>query len=130
MRQLAGDFPGAAQALEEALGIFRDIGNPGGEVEALNEMGTLHRVRGALNLAVASHQHALDLARQIGSPWDEAHVLAGLGRCALAAGQVGNAEARLQQAREIFQRLGAAEASDLAAELDALSEPGPTPQRS
>jgi tetratricopeptide (TPR) repeat protein len=125
VRLLTGDFPAAARALEEALGLYRDLGDRGGEAEALNEAGSLHRVRGDLSAARTCHRQALNLAREFGSSWDEAHALAGLGRCALAAGRAADAEASLRQAREIFQRTGAAEASGIAAELDALTKAGP-----
>jgi tetratricopeptide (TPR) repeat protein len=125
VRLLTGDFPGAARVLEEALGLYRDLGDRGGEAEALNEAGSLHRVRGDLSVARTCHRQALDLAREFGSSWDEAHALAGLGRCALAAGRAADAEASLRQAREIFQRTGAAEASGVSAELDALTKAGP-----
>ena len=121
VRQLTGDYPAAAQVLEQALGIYRDIGDQGGEATALNERGTLHRVSGDLAQAEGCHQQALELARAIASSRDEAHALAGLGRCALAAGHATQAEVLLRQALEIFQRLGAAEAPDLLAELDALT---------
>jgi tetratricopeptide (TPR) repeat protein/transcriptional regulator with XRE-family HTH domain len=120
VRRLTGDYPAAAQALEQALDIYRDLGDRGGEAEALNERGTLRRVSGDLAQAERCHRQALDLARAIASSWDEAHALAGLGRCALAAGHATQAEVLLRQALEIFQRLGAAEAPDLLAELDAL----------
>ncbi len=94
----------------------------GGESEALNEAGTLHRACGDLRRAVSCHQQALDLARQIGSSWDEAQALAGLGRCALAAGHTAKAEHRLRQALEIFRRTGAAEAAEVSAELEALTD--------
>jgi tetratricopeptide (TPR) repeat protein/transcriptional regulator with XRE-family HTH domain len=125
VRRLGGDLRGAAAAVEEALGIFRNIGNRPGEVEALNEAGTLTRVYGDLGRAGACHQQALDLARQIGSAWDEAHALAGLGRCALAADHATQAKDLLRQALEIFQRIGAAEAVEVSAELDALTEAEP-----
>ena len=125
MRRLTGDYPAAAQALEEALGIYRDLGDRGGEAEALNERGTLHRVSGDLAQAEGCHQHALELARAIASSWDEAHALAGLGRCALAAGHAAQAETLLRQALEIFQRIGAAETPGLLAELDALTGRAP-----
>ena len=128
VRQLTGDYPAAAQALELALGIYRDLGDRGGEAEALNERGTLHRVSGELAQAEGCHQQALDLARAIASSWDEAHALAGLGRCALAAGRTAEAEDRLRQALEIFQRIGAAECSDLSAELKAITDEQPTAQ--
>lgn len=120
-----GNFPAAAQALEDALDIYRDLGDRGGMAETLNEAGTLHLARDDLDLAGQYHQRALNLAREIYSPWDEATALAGLGRCALAAGLTTDAIAGLQQAREIFHRIGAVEASDVAAELDALNESGP-----
>jgi len=118
--RLTGDYPAAALALDEALAIFRDIGERGGTAVALNERGALHRVSGELTLAQDRHQESLDLSREIGSFWDEAHALAGLGRCALAAGQAGQAGTLLRQALEIFGQIGAAEAADLSAELDAL----------
>ena len=125
VRHLTGDYPAAAQALEQALGIYRDIGDRGGEAAALNKRGALHRVSGDLAQAEGCHQQALELAREIASSWDEAHALAGLGRCALAAGHATQAGVLLRRALEIFQRIGAADAPDLLAELDALTGPPP-----
>ena len=42
-RRLAGDYPGAAQALEQALGIYRDLGNRLGQANALNYLGNVRR---------------------------------------------------------------------------------------
>jgi len=125
VRRMTGDYPGAAEALEEALAISRDIGDRGGEAETLNETGTLHRLRGDLGQAAEYHRQALALAREITSPQDEAHALAGLGRCALADGRIADAIAGLRQARDIFQRISAAEAADVAAELDSIPATGP-----
>jgi tetratricopeptide (TPR) repeat protein len=124
-RRVAGDYRSAADALEEALSIYRDIGNRGGEAETLNEIGTLHRVCGDWGKAEVHHRQALDLARQIDGSWDEAQALAGLGRCALAIGRIADTRAGLRQALEIFQEMGAAEAAEVAAELDALAETEP-----
>ena len=125
VRRRMGDYPAAAQAQEQALDIYRDLGDRGGEAEALNERGTLHRVSGDLAQARECHQQALELARAIASSWDEAHALAGMGRCAMADGHATQAEVLLRHALEIFQRIGAAEAPDLLAELDALTGPPP-----
>jgi len=125
LRRTTGDYPAAAQYQEQALAILRDLGNRGGQGEALNETGTLHRISGDLAQAERCHQQALELARAIASSWDEAHALAGLGRCALAAGHATQAEVLLRQALEIFQRIGAPDAPDLLAELDALTSPPP-----
>jgi len=125
VRRQTGDYLPAVRALEQALAIYRDLGRRGGEAEALNAIGTLHRVSGDLAQAEGYHQQALDLARAIANSWDEAHALVGLGRCALAASHATKAAALLHQALEIFNRIGAAEAPDLRAELDALTGPPP-----
>jgi tetratricopeptide (TPR) repeat protein/transcriptional regulator with XRE-family HTH domain len=121
VRRLTGDYPAAAEILGQALGIFRDLGQRSGAGQTLNETGTLHRVRGELALAEECHRKALELACAIASSADEARALAGLGRCALAACQDAQARILFRQALEIFQRIGAAETSDLLAELDALA---------
>jgi tetratricopeptide (TPR) repeat protein/transcriptional regulator with XRE-family HTH domain len=128
VRRLTGDYPGADRDLQEALDISRQIGSPDTEVTALNESGTLSRIRGDLGQACASHRQALDLACQLGIPLEEAHALAGLGRCARAAGRTAEAEVRLRESLAIMQRIGAAEAADVSAELDALpGTPDPAP---
>jgi tetratricopeptide (TPR) repeat protein len=126
LRRQTGDYGGAAEALEAALVICRDLGDRGGTAETLNELGTLHRVRSDLDQAGACHRQALDLAREIDSSWDEACALAGLGRCGLAAGRTADAVVGLRQALEIFEQTGAAEAADVAAELDTLTKARPT----
>jgi tetratricopeptide (TPR) repeat protein len=125
VRRATGEYPAATQDLEQALGILRDLGHRGGEVQALNERGTLHRVTGDLAQAEGCHRQALGLTRQIGSSWDEAHALAGVGRCALAAGHATQAAVLPRLALEIFQRIGAAEVGDASRELYALTEAGP-----
>jgi tetratricopeptide (TPR) repeat protein len=115
-----GDFPAAAQALEQALGMLRELGDRHGATEVLNELGTLHRLSGQLAAARESHREALAAARDTDNPWNEAHALAGLGRRAVAAGDAAQAETLLRQALDIFQRIGAAEAAEVAAELAAL----------
>jgi tetratricopeptide (TPR) repeat protein/transcriptional regulator with XRE-family HTH domain len=126
IRQLTGDSPGAARDLQEALDISRQIGNPDAEVMALNESGTLTRIRGDLGGACSSHKQALHLARELGIALEEAHALAGLGRCARAADRTAEAEDLLREALAILRRIGAAEAADVSAELDALpSAPDP-----
>jgi len=101
---LTGDYRAASQALEQALGIYRDLGNQ-----------------------LGCHRKALELARATASSPDEARALAGLGRCALAAGQDAQARILLRQALETFQQIGTAEAPRLLAELGALTGPQPAP---
>lgn len=124
-RRTTGDYPGAAQALEQALHIFRDIGGRFAEAAVLIETGALYAVRGELAEAERCYVQALELARNMFSLRDEARALAGLGRCAIANGHTAQAEALLRQALEVFQRIGAAEARELLAEVNALPDPRP-----
>jgi tetratricopeptide (TPR) repeat protein len=123
VRRVTGDYRGAAEALEEALDISRDITHRHGEAEILNETGALYRVRGDPTRAAEYHRQALTLSREIASPRDEACALAALGRCALALGRTSDAAEHLRQARDIFHQIGAAEAADVAAELGTLAGP-------
>ncbi len=117
VHRVAGDYGEATVALGQALVIYRDLGDRGGEVEVLNETGTLALAQGDVRQAVGYHRQALGVAHAISVSWDEACALAGLGRCALAEGHADEGRDLLRQAQEIFQRIGAAEATDLAAEL-------------
>lgn len=121
VRRLTGDHSGAAAALDQALVIYRDIGDQQGEAETLNDRATQHRISGDLAQAEENYRQALALARAIDSSRDEAHALAGLGRCATASGNNERAEDLLRQAHRIFHRIGAAETTDILAELDTLA---------
>jgi tetratricopeptide (TPR) repeat protein/transcriptional regulator with XRE-family HTH domain len=120
VRRLTRDYPEAAEDLALSLSIYRDLDDRGGEIEVLNETGTLHQIRGALSQARECHRQALGMARELNSSRDEANALAGLARCALAADLAAEAETALEEALGIFERIGATEAADVAAELDAV----------
>ena len=46
MRYLTGDYPGAAGVLEQALAIYRDLGDRLGQANALNELGIVRQLTG------------------------------------------------------------------------------------
>jgi len=119
----AGDIPAASAALGEALAIYDELGNCSGKAAALNEMGALQRLCGAVGEAESLHRHALDLAILEQSAWDEAHARAGVARCALAEGRRQDAAGQLHHALAIFERVGADQtsgAAEISAELAAL----------
>lgn len=117
----AGDLPAAAATLHEALTLYQDIRNRSGEAMVLNELGAVHRLTGDVDRAIAAHQDALDLATRIPSPWDQAQSLAGFARCALARDRRHEGTAQLRQALDILRRISAGEATEIAAELAALT---------
>ena len=122
-----GDYPGAARALEEALGLYRDLGDRGGEVEALNKHR--HAAQGrAVTCARPGH------ATSRPSTWPARSAAPGMRptRWPAWAGarwppaNIAEAADRLRPALEIFQRIGAAEAAEVSAELKALTDARPT----
>jgi tetratricopeptide (TPR) repeat protein len=115
-----GDLSGAATALHEALHLNREIHNRSGEAWVLNELGAVHRLSGDVDRALTAHREALAVADQVPSPYDRALSLAGLGRCALSRGHRHEGAAQLRTALGIFRRIGAAEATELAAEVAGL----------
>jgi Tfp pilus assembly protein PilF len=77
--------------------------------------------------AVGGWPSTLDLALQVGRRGDQAHALVGLGLCALAADGTAKAADMFRRALEIFQQTGAAEATEVPAELQALTDTLPAP---
>ena len=68
MRRLTRGLPGAARDLQEAVGIFRGVGDRPLLAEALTRLGAVRRVTGDYPGAARDLQEALDISRQIGSP--------------------------------------------------------------
>jgi DNA-binding SARP family transcriptional activator/tetratricopeptide (TPR) repeat protein len=118
VRQRTGDYPDAGRLLQKALDTYRDIGHRSGEAEALNETGMLRLAQGDTQQARASYLRALELTRAIGGKLEEARALEGIGKCAATPPAAGPPHEALRQALEIYRRIGAAEATRLAAELD------------
>jgi tetratricopeptide (TPR) repeat protein len=123
IRLSTGDYQEASQSLQDALDAYRRLGDRSGEAEVLSELGAMYRLTGNLDEARKHHMRAVRLAQEINSHWDEAYAWAGVGRCDVAAGSVADAVEHLGTALAIFQRIGAAEAAEVAAELDAAGAP-------
>ena len=63
MRRLTGDYPAAAWDLEEALGIYRDLGDHPGQTMALNNLGLIRRGTGDFAAAARDLEEALNISR-------------------------------------------------------------------
>jgi tetratricopeptide (TPR) repeat protein len=119
VERMTGALSASGSTLERALNIVEKLGHRQAIAEVLNNLGALQLASGEPQHALARHQRALGLARSVHSPQNEARALEGIGRCAAAAGQAAAAATSLAGALEIYQRIGAYEATTLAAELDA-----------
>jgi len=107
VQQETGDYPAAAAGRQQALALFRDLGNLLGQAEALNRLGELSSRTSATGQARKHHTQALAIARDLSAPPAEARALEGIGHSHLYDGNPGEAAARLRQALAIYQRVGA-----------------------
>ena len=72
---MTGDYPAAAQALEQALGIYRDLGDRLGQAGALSYLGVVRRVTGDYRAAARAVEQALGIYRDLGDRLGEASAL-------------------------------------------------------
>ena len=105
-RQLAGDYPGAARDLQEALGICRDLGDRPGEALALTSLGNTQRMAGDYPGAARDLQEALGICRDLGDRPGQALALNYLGIVRLSTGESAGAARDLQEALGICRDLG------------------------
>ena len=72
MRRLTGDYPGAAEALQAALGIYRDLGDRLGQAIALIDLGAVRWLTGDYPGAAGALEAALGICRDLGDRLGEA----------------------------------------------------------
>jgi LuxR family transcriptional regulator, maltose regulon positive regulatory protein len=106
VRRLTGEHPAAAQALEQALGIFRDLGHRLGQASALTDLGMVRRLTGDYPAAAQAFEQALAIYRDLGDRLGQAGALGSLGLARLSMGEYPAAVHALEQALGIFGDLG------------------------
>ncbi len=107
VRCLTGDYPAAEASHEQALRLYRDLGQRREQAEVLNSLGELSSRCAVGQQTCHYYNQALAIAREVGAPLEEARDLEGLGRCHLQEGHTREGRAHLQQALTIYQRIGA-----------------------
>jgi tetratricopeptide (TPR) repeat protein len=107
---LACDFLGdpgqAVRHFEEALVMFRELGDQQGVTMILNNLGMVTRARGDYGAAVDLFQEALTIAREIGDRHFEMEYLDNLGGARVGLGEYSAAEADLWQAIHMAETSG------------------------
>jgi len=106
VRQRTGDYPGAAQALEEALGLSRDLGDRAGQANALTNLGLVRQLTGDYPGAVQALEEALGLSGDLGDRLGQATALCWLGSVRQLTGDYPGAARDLEEALGIHQDLG------------------------
>ncbi|MCL1466340.1 CHAT domain-containing protein [Argonema galeatum] len=105
-------FRAALQSWQQALTIYREIGDRQGEANSLGNLGNAYDSLGQYQVAIDYHQQSLAIEREIGSRQGEANSLGSLGLAYQSLGQYQVAIDYHQQylaiAREIGSRQGEA----------------------
>ena len=120
VQQLTGDYPAAAAGYERALALFRSVGSPFDEADALCELGVVQRLTGDHATAAASQRQALDLFRRLGDRLGQAWALDELGLVQQLTGDYPAAAGSAAEAAAFFRDLGSRQG--LAMALNSLGE--------
>jgi class 3 adenylate cyclase/tetratricopeptide (TPR) repeat protein len=105
-RLTTGDYPGAAQVLEQALGIYRDLGDRLGQANALSDLGIVRGLTDDYPAAAQAQKQALRIYRDLGDRLGQANALSYLGAVRLVTGDYPAAAQVLEQALGIYRDLG------------------------
>ena len=105
-RYLTSDNAGAAEALEEALGIYRDLRNRLGQANALDNLGLLRRLTGDYRGAAEALEEALGIYPDLGDSLGQANALNHLGALRRETGAYQGAAEALEEALGIYRGLG------------------------
>ena len=106
MRRLTDDYPAAAQALKQALDIYRDLGDRLGQANALHDLGVVQSMTGEYPAAAQAQEQALGLYRDLGDRLGQANVLRELGAVRRLTGDYPAAAQAHEQALDIYHDIG------------------------
>jgi tetratricopeptide (TPR) repeat protein len=118
---LLGDHQQALDPCEQALALYRDLGDQMGEAGALDSLGHAHQHLGCHRQAIECYRQALDSFRTIGHRYKEADTLTRLGDTHHAAGDLDAARDAWEQAQAIFEDLQHPDAEQIRHKLKALA---------
>jgi predicted ATPase/transcriptional regulator with XRE-family HTH domain len=107
-----GDIERFAIVLEEALGLYRELGDRNGIAQVLNGLGLVARQQEQYERATASYEESARVSRDLGDQERLGIALGNLGGLALDQGDLAQGKERLEEALAIFHVLG--DQSDIA----------------
>jgi tetratricopeptide (TPR) repeat protein len=114
---------------QEALSIFRALGDLVGQGMVLGNLAELQRVSGQPDQAVATFSEALSFIREAGDRTAEAEALWNLGYALHALGEPDQARSRWEQAVSLLQEMRTLTAAEGQAILSAPIPEMPAPLR-
>ncbi|MEY9895170.1 tetratricopeptide (TPR) repeat protein/DNA-binding SARP family transcriptional activator [Catenulispora sp. MAP5-51] len=106
VRRITGGYAQAAEALEPALRIYRQLGDRFGEAVMLVELGEVRYLTGDYPGAAELQEPALEIFQALGSRLGEAAALNGLGRGRYMTGDFPGAADAQERALRIYRQAG------------------------
>ncbi len=106
VRQLTGDYPGAARDQEQALTLYRDLGDRLGQANALTRRGEVRLLSGDFSGAARNLEQALATYRDLGNGLGQATALVCLGDVRQVTGDYPGAARDQEQALTLYRDLG------------------------
>jgi tetratricopeptide (TPR) repeat protein len=106
MRQFAGDYPGATEALREAFDIYQELGDQLGQAETLSNLGLVCWLACDYSGAAQALEQALSICRDFGDLQGQANALLDLGATRIVTGNTAAAVQDIGQALKIYRDLG------------------------
>jgi tetratricopeptide (TPR) repeat protein len=106
----------AVKRFEQALALYRRIGDVAGEANCIRHLGDIASVRSEHETAVKRFEEALALYRRIGNVVGEANCIISLGNIASVRFQHEAAVKRFEEALALYRRIG-----DVAGEANCIS---------
>ena len=105
--------------MQEALSLYRDVGDRRGEAKVHNNLGPIHLSNGYHRDALDAYQKSLQIFREIGGPQNEAILHHNIGSVHRYKGSYSEALAACRQALTIYRDIG-----DLPGEAEVLNDIG------
>jgi tetratricopeptide (TPR) repeat protein len=106
VKQMEGDYPGAFRTIDDALELWRTIGDEHGLATALRARGRTSMFTGDMVWADADCREALAVYRRLDDRRGEAWAIQNLATIAFFRGQTDQADEFLQEAGALFDDLG------------------------
>ncbi len=106
VQQFRKEMDAALKSYEQALQLFRQVGDKLGEANVLQAIGDVQQFRKEMDAALKSYEQALQLFRQVGAKLGEANVYLSLGDVKKNDHEYESAMVDFQNALETYQAIG------------------------
>lgn len=113
-QHILGAQQGVIEQIQQALSLYRSMGDEHGQATAYNLLGTIHSRRGSFNEAIEYHNQSLEIRRRIGDKDGESGSLNNIGIAYTELAQFSDAFEYLYDSLEVAQSIPSPRAASYA----------------